>query len=128
MEAGFTKALVSVWGLDLAALDGDFGELFLTFDRNMNRLHAFAFFDIDFTLVGALAKPFIDLFTSIPTNANKLIEESVRDNQRVMLKYLKGFLERAVGQSNVVYECWFQDNAWKIANTADPVLPKPGFR
>lgn len=126
IEAAFSKAAVAVWGFDLAKLNGDLGEIVLTFDRRMNRLRAFSFLDVDFSVVGGIAKAIVDLFTSVPTNVNKVIEDAIHARQQDMLKYLRAFLARAVGASNVVYEAWFQNNAWQIRHSADPVIPKPG--
>lgn len=126
IEAAFSKAAVAVWGFDVASLNGDLGEIVITFDRRMNRLRAFSFLDVDFTTIGSIAKAVLDLFISAPTDVNVIIENAIEANQRDMLKYLKAFLARAVGASNVVYEAWFQDDAWKIRNSADPVIPRPG--
>jgi hypothetical protein len=126
IEAAFSKAAVAVWGFDVASLNGELGEIVITFDRRMNRLRAFSFLDVDFSTIGSIAKAVVDLFTSVPTNVNKIVEDAIEKNQQEMLKYLKAFLARAVGASNVVQEAWFQDDAWKIRNSADPLIPKPG--
>jgi hypothetical protein len=126
IEAAFCKAAVAVWGLDIAKLNGELGEFVITFDRRMNRLRAFSFLDVDLSAIGSIAKAVVDLFTSVPTDVNKIIEDAIEKKQQDMLKYLKAFLARAMGASNVVYEAWFQDKAWKIRNSADPVIPRPG--
>ncbi len=126
IEAAFCKAAVAVWGFDIAKLNGELGEFVITFDRRMNRLRAFSFLDVDLSTIGSIARAVVDLFTSAPTDVNKIIEDAIETKQRDMLKYLKAFLTRAMGASNVVQEAWFKDNAWKIRNSADPVIPKPG--
>ncbi|MEO8061947.1 MAG: alkaline phosphatase family protein [Pseudomonadota bacterium] len=128
IEAGFCKAAVAVWGFDIAKLDGDIGEIVLCFDHGFYNLRPFSFLDVDFSTLGSIARAVIDIFTSVPTNVNKIIEDAIAAEQTPMLKYLKAFLARAVGASNVVYDFWFADNAWKVRNSADPVIPKPGFR
>lgn len=128
IEAGFCKAAVAVWGFDIAKLDGDIGEIVLCFDHGFYNLRPFSFLDVDFSTLGSIAKAVIDIFTSVPTNVNKIIEDAISAGKEPMLKYLKAFLGRAVGASNVVYDFRFADQAWKVRNSADPVIPKPGFR
>jgi len=71
IDAAFSKAAVAVWGFDLAKLNGDLGEIVLTFDHRLNRLRAFSFLDVDFSTIASIAKAVVDLFTSVPTDVNK---------------------------------------------------------
>ena len=126
IEAGFSKTAVSIWGFDLAKLNGEIGEMFLAFDQRLNRLRCFAFFDVDLTVVGSIARDILDLFAEVPDNANEAIEQIIHAEQAHLLKYFKAFLQRAVGPSNVVYDIRFRNDAWQIRNSADPIIPKPG--
>ena len=126
IEAGFSKTAVSVWGFELAKLNGELGEMFLAFDQRLNRLRTFCFFDVELSAVVSIARDIIDLFTDVPKSANDAIEQAIEAQQAHLLTYFKAFLARAVGPSNVVYDIRFRNDAWQIRNSADPVIPKPG--
>ena len=126
IEAGFSKTAVSIWGFDLAKLNGEIGEMFLAFDQRLNRLRCFCFFDVDLSAVVSIVRDIVDLFADVPKSVNDAIEQAIEAGQEHLLKYFRAFLARAVGPSNVVYDIRFRNDAWQIRNSADPVIPKPG--
>lgn len=127
IEAAFTDASLSVWGFDVASLRGELGEIFLAFDHGLNRLRPFAFLDVDFSTLAALALDFLNIFTEVPKDVNKVIEDHLGEYETAqsILKYMKAFLARAVGQSSTVYSLHHQNNAWQIRHSDDPVIPPP---
>ena len=126
IDAGFSKAAVSIWGFELAKLNGELGEMFLAFDHRMNRLRCFCFFDVNLSAVVSIARDIVDLFADVPDSVNEAIEQIVESQQTHLLKYFRAFLARAVGPSNVVFDIKFRHDAWQIRNSADPLIPKPG--
>lgn len=127
MQAAFSDASLSVWGFDVASLDGEAGEIILAFDHRMERLRPFSFLDIELTALGSLALPVVRLFKEVPYPVNEYIEDQLigTDGEKAVLKYMKAFVERAVGQNNVVYDFKLQNKAWQIRNSADPTIPLP---
>lgn len=128
IQAAFSDASLSVWGFDVASLRGELGELILAFDHRLGRLRAFSFLDVDFSALASIALPIVRLFTEVPKDVNKAIEDHLTDydTQQQILKYMRAFLARAVGLSSTVYDFKLQDNAWQIRHSDDPVIPLPG--
>jgi phospholipase C len=129
IQAAFTDATVSVSGFDLASLRGELGELILAFDHRAEILRPFAFLDVDYTTIASIALPIYRLFKDdVPKDWNKYIEDHLTDPdiQPTILKYMKAFLERAVGRSNHLHEFRYQNKAWQIRHSDDPVIPPPG--
>ncbi len=127
MQAAFSDATLSVYGLDVLSLDGEAGEIFFAFDHAMERLRPFSFLDIEFTALASLLLPIVRLFKEVPGDVNKHIENQLigTDAGKAVLKYMKAFVARAVGQNNVVYDFQLQNKAWQIRNSADPIIPLP---
>ena len=88
IDAGFSKAAVSIWGFELAKLNGELGEMFLAFDHRMNRLRCFCFFDVNLSAVVSIARDIVDLFADVPDSVNEAIEQIVESQQTHLLKYL----------------------------------------
>jgi len=128
IQAAFTDASVSVWGFDVASLRGDLGELILAFDHNLRTLRPFCFLDVDFSTVAEIVGDIIGIFTTVLPDVNKIIEDHLIESQTQdsVLKYMKAFLARAVGQSSTVYDFKLRNKAWQIRHSDDPVIPPPG--
>jgi hypothetical protein len=126
IQAAFTDASVSVWGFDVASLRGEAGELILAFDHRARTLRPFAFLDVDFSALASIALDIIGLFTEVPSDVNELIEDHIIEMQDHILKYMRAFLARAVGQSSTFHEFKLLNNAWQVRHSDDPVIPRPG--
>ncbi|ACG74540.1 phosphoesterase [Anaeromyxobacter sp. K] len=135
IQAAFENASASIFGVDLATLEGQFGELFLAFDHSFTELTPAAFVAVDFFPplemaydayvqikgvlldmgnVGPSAKEavneFIELYFRYPTDWQ-------------ILGYLRLVLGRAIGQRAVVDAVSFGAEAWQVRYFDDPVLP-----
>jgi Phosphoesterase family len=136
IQAQFADASVSVWGFDMAELDGELGELIFVFSHRFDRLLPFSFLDIKFSALASAIKaivlPIWRIFTEVSLDVNKQIEDAIIGGGGVdapaqqILRYMRAFLERAVGLGSTVFEFRFQDKAWQIRNSADPFIPLPG--
>lgn len=127
IQAAFTNASVSVWGFDVASLRGELGEIIFAFDHGMYTLRPFSFLDVHFTPLATSTELIWQHFTEIPRNVNQYIEDHILEGgiDQYMLKYMKEFLARAVGQNSVVYDFKLQNDAWQIRHSDDPVIPPP---
>ena len=135
IQAAFSDASVSVWGFDVASLDGELGEIILVFSHRFDRLLPFSFVDIKLSTLAstlAITLPFIRLFKEVPTDVNKIIEDSIIGGgggdapAQLILRYMKAFVARAVGFNATVFEFRLQNKAWQIRNSLDPYIPLPG--
>lgn len=127
IQAGFSDATFSVYGFDVATLDGEAGEIYLAFDRNIHRMRPFSFLDVELTTLGSIFAPIVALFKEVPSDVNKYIEDHLigTKSEEAVVKYMREFLKRAVGQHNEVYDFRLSGNAWQIRNSADPIIPLP---
>jgi phospholipase C len=125
-QAAFIGASVSVWGFDAASLRGGLGEFILAFDQRLHALRPFSFLDVDFTTLAEIGGELAKLVgkNGLP-DANKKLENHFFEAQDSILKYMKAFLERAVGQSSTVYDFKLRNKAWQIRHSEDPVIPPP---
>jgi phospholipase C len=128
IQAAFTNASVSVWGFDVASLRGELGELVIAFDRTLTRLLPFCFLDVKFSRLAGFLLSIARIFTEVQADVNRIIENMLLDFevQRDVLKYLRAFVERAVGLNSHVHEVRLQDRAWRIRHSNDPFIPNPG--
>lgn len=128
IQAAFDRASFSAYGFDVAELDGDFGELFLAFNRNLTELSPVSFLDVDFSQLAATLIALVSLFTEVNTDVNQIIETVVAGNERVIRTYLREVVSRAVGQTAVLHEVSFANNAWQVRYFDDPPLPNPNLQ
>ncbi len=135
IQAAFSDASISVWGFDVASLDGELGELILTFSHRFDRLLPFSFLDIKLSTLAStlsIALPLIRLFKEVPTDVNKIIEDAIIGGGAVdapaqlILDYMRAFVARAVGFNATVFDFRLQNKAWHIRNSLDPFIPLPG--
>jgi len=126
IQAAFDNASATAYGLDVGRLNGEFGQLFLSFNRNLTELSPAAFLDVDFSTLADWLISLASLFTEIDHDiVNKKTEDGVISHERPIRTYLREVLSRAVGQRAVVHEVWFGAGAWQILYFDDPLMPDP---
>ena len=135
IQAAFENASASILGIDVATLDGQFGELFLAFNRSLTELTPASFIAVDFFRPLEMAyDAYVQLKgllldmgnTGAPAReaVNEAIELAFRyPTDRRLLGYLRLVLSRAVGERAMVHEVSFGTEAWQVRYFDDPVLP-----
>jgi hypothetical protein len=126
IQAAFENASASIFGVDLATLDGQFGEIFLVFNRSLTNLIPAAFVGVDFwdplemaydayvQIKGVL----LDMGHADPSAkeaVNQTLELYFRyPTDQTVLRYLRLALGRAISQRAVVHEASFGGDAWHV--------------
>jgi len=135
IQAAFENAAASVFGVDIATLDGQFGELFLAFNRSLTELTPASFVAVDFFRPLEMAYDayvqvkglLLDMGNSGPSAreaVNQALELYFRyPTDRLILDYVRLVLGRAIGQRAVVHEVSSGAEAWQVSYFDDPVLP-----
>jgi phospholipase C len=135
IQAAFENASASIFGVDLATLDGEFGDLFLAFDRSLNYLTPASFIAVDlfqplemaYDAYIAVKGALLDMGQTGPS-AQKAVNEAIELYFRyptgdAIADYVRLVLGRAIGQRAVVHEASFAGDAWQVRYSDDPVLP-----
>ena len=125
IQAAFTRTDASVLGFEIARLDGEFGELFLAFNRPLTELTPAVFLKVDFSTLADWAIAIAGLFVEIDRDVvNASIEDGLYPFERPIRTYLREVLSRAIGQRAVLHEIRATATGWQARYFIDPLLPR----
>lgn len=126
IQAGFANSNASVFGFEIARLNGELGEMYLSFSHSLKQMRVFPFFDVDFSTLADIVLSIASLFTEVKDDiVNTTIEDTLEspDIAEKFCTYLREVLGRAVSQNAVVHEVLFAGGAWQVRYYNDPPLP-----
>jgi phospholipase C len=125
IQAAFSRVNASVLGFEVARLDGEFGEIFLAFNRSLTELTPAAFVKVDFSTLADWAIDIASLFTEIDHDVvNSALEDSLYPVERLIRTHLRDVLSRAIGQRAVLHDIWATTGGWQARYFIDPLLPR----
>jgi phospholipase C len=129
IQAAFSNTDVSVYGVDLGKLDGEFGSFFLCFNRDLTRMIPLSFLKVQWTDIADDLLDLAQLFIDIPDDVVDVkFEEAVRDQSVPILTHFRNVLSRACGQHAALVDVSYQNSSWLLRYFNEPQLDRSSPR